>query len=316
MRKFLISFSFCFLFIIFLLQPETVVSGASEGLLLWFHTVLPTLFPFFVVTSLLTGTNAFSYISSAISPLFCRFFHISAPSVIAIIGGFFCGYPMGAKIVADLWKTNQISQAEGLYLLSFCNNASPMFIISFFITQQLKMPELAIPSIMIIFTSPILCSFIFRRYYFSQAINSMYSESLQRSPHSTFNFLELFDDAINAGMETILKIGGYIIFFSILISMLQQIPFKNPLVNFFLIPSLEITNSITLLANTSLNFWAKYVLMMSHISFGGLCAVFQTKCVLKKQEFPLGTYIIEKLVTAMATSLFSYIFLILSKFSF
>lgn len=317
MRRHVLPILCCFLFFLFLSNPSDVVAGASEGLLLWFHTVLPTLFPFFVIVSLLVSTGSFQLLSHVFAPAFCRFFHISAPSVIVILGGFLCGYPMGAKIVSDLYQRHQISAEEGKYLLSFCNNASPMFIISFLVTQKLKMPRLAIPSLFILFTAPILSSFLFRKCYFRKK----HTESLSFAPatnitHET-HFLEYFDLAIFNGMETILKIGGYIIFFSIIVALLKQLSFSNPLWNFFWIPALEITNGLSLLSEATLFFRQKYVLMMAHTSFGGFCAIFQTKCVLKDFDFPLGIYLLEKLVTATVTSLLTVLYLfILTKFSF
>lgn len=316
MRRHVLPILCCFLFFLFLSNPSDVVAGASEGLLLWFHTVLPTLFPFFVIVSLLVSTGSFQLLSNVFSPVFSRFFHISAPSVIVILGGFLCGYPMGGKIVSDLYQNHQISEEEGKYLLSFCNNASPMFIISFLVTQKLKMPRLILPSLFILFCSPILSSFLFRTCYFRKKHTESHAFVPAKKPVYG-NFLEYFDLAIFSGMETILKIGGYIIFFSIVMRLFRQLSISNNVWNFFWIPSLEITNGLSLLSEANLFFGQKYLLMMAHTSFGGFCAMFQTKCVLKDFEFPLGVYLLEKLVTATVTSLLTVLYLFFfTKFSF
>lgn len=66
---------------------------------------------------------------------------------------------MGAKISADLTHTKQISPQEGAYLLSFCNNTSPVFIFNFVVWKTLGKSELMIPSILILTAAPILVSF-------------------------------------------------------------------------------------------------------------------------------------------------------------
>lgn len=311
MRKNLLPILCCFVFVIFLLSPSLVISGASEGILLWFYTVLPNLFPFFVITNLLINTGAFQLLSRVFAPACRQLFQISDYGVLAILGGFLCGYPMGAKIVADLYQKSLITKEEGNYLLSFCNNASPMFIVGFFVTQKLRMPQLAIPSIIILFSAPLLCSYIFRRYYLNNHdVHSIWID-LKEQPITSTRFLEHFDSAIWNGMETILKIGGYIIFFSIIVQLAKSLTVSTNLWNYILIPSFEITNGLSLLETTDLLFPQKYILMMSQLSFGGFCAMFQTKCVLNEFDFSMGHYIIEKLVTAIVTSLLSLLYLII-----
>lgn len=304
------------IFFAFLLYPSLVISGASEGVLLWFYTVLPNLFPFFVITNLLISTGGFQVISHIFAPLCSKCFKVSADGVIVILGGFLCGYPMGAKMVADLFQRARISEQEGNYLLSFCNNASPMFIVGFFVTQKLKIPSLALPSLLILFLSPIFCSFVFRKHYIKgqQKMGRLRCE--KKVQLSSVGFWEYFDLAIWNGMETILKIGGYIIFFSILAKLCNHLPLSGNLWRHILVPSLEITNGLSLLEDADLLFEQKYILMMAQLSFGGFCAMFQTRCVLKEFDFSMCLYIIEKLVTATVTSLLSCLYLIIfTKFS-
>ena len=125
----------CFAFM--LLFPKDVFNGASKGLLLWFHTVFPTLFPFLIITNLLMSTNCIRLIARLFGPLLNKIFRVSPNGSFAIIAGFLCGYPMGAKISADLTHTKQISPQEGAYLLSFCNNTSPVFIFNFVVWKTL-----------------------------------------------------------------------------------------------------------------------------------------------------------------------------------
>lgn len=129
-----------FFFFLILLFPKTCVTGAGKGLVLWFHTVLPTLLPFLILTNLLLETGAIHLLSKLTKPLFCRLFHVSEYGSIVILSGFLCGYPLGSKFTADLLRRQKISYREASYLLSFCNNTSPMFIISFFIQQNLNTP--------------------------------------------------------------------------------------------------------------------------------------------------------------------------------
>ena len=159
MKQIAILSSLIFLFIIMLFFPKATLAGAADGLLLWFQMILPTLLPFMILSNLLLQTNAIYYISCALKPILQPLFQISTPSCYAVLVGFLCGYPMGAKIIADLTRSNRISKEEGQYLLSFCNNSSPMFILSYISLQILQAPSFSAITLLILFISPIFMFF-------------------------------------------------------------------------------------------------------------------------------------------------------------
>lgn len=98
------------LFVVMLVSPKAVFTGASEGLLLWFQIILPTLFPFLLITNLLLTTGNMYLISSAFGTILTRIFHVSSNGSFAVVTGFLCGYPMGAKTAADLTVSGYISK--------------------------------------------------------------------------------------------------------------------------------------------------------------------------------------------------------------
>ena len=70
-----------------------------------------------IITNLLMSTNCIRLIARLFGPLLNKIFRVSPNGSFAILAGFLCGYPMGAKISADLTHTKQISPQEGAYLL-------------------------------------------------------------------------------------------------------------------------------------------------------------------------------------------------------
>ena len=152
-------------FLLMLCCPKEVFNGASEGLLLWFQILFPTLFPFLLITDLLMATGGIRMISKVLSVPFGILFRVSGEGTFAVVAGFLCGYPMGAKITADLIRNQSISVEEGTYLLSFCNNTSPIFIINFLVWKTLEKKELLFPSLMILLGTPVVMSFLFRSIY-------------------------------------------------------------------------------------------------------------------------------------------------------
>lgn len=307
MKKNLFSILLTIFFFFMLFHPEETFHGASEGLLLWFQIILPTLFPFIIITNLLVATDTLYYISRLVSPVISPIFQTSPAGTFAVIAGFLCGYPMGAKVTGDLLRDRKITQHEAMYLLSFCNNTSPVFIMNYVVLKTLGKRELLLPSLGILFLAPILISFLFRRIYKIKAYKKQVSIP-NTVPHIRFHF-DLIDHTIINGFETITKVGGYIILFSVLIALLKEIPVISSLWNLLFLPSLEITNGIIMLASSKVAFPIMFPLMMALISFGGICSIAQTQCMIQGTGLPILPYIAEKLVTAIVTSLLATIYL-------
>ena len=80
-----------------LLFPKAVFNGASEGLLLWFQIIFPTLFPFLVVTSLLMSTGGLRFVAGLFGKPLRHLLRVSHPGAFAVLAGFLCGYPHGSK---------------------------------------------------------------------------------------------------------------------------------------------------------------------------------------------------------------------------
>ena len=294
---FLLMFGF---FVLMLLFPRETFAGATNGLLLWFQILLPTLLPFMIVSNLLISTNAVSYISRFLRPFIQKLFCVSENGCYAILVGFICGYPMGAKVIADLLRTGRISKKEGAYLLSFCNNTSLMFIVSFLVMQNFQDESLLFGTLGILLLSPILCSFLFRIYY--HVGKEKMPSSLGGGPQIHFHFAA-FDHSIMNGFETITKVGGYMILFSILFALGKNLPVR------WLLPTLEISNGIPWLINCGLPFHVVYPLVLGVTSFGGFCATAQTYSMTYQAGLPILPYIIQKLITAMVTSLLAILYL-------
>jgi len=309
MKKRLLTIVIILLFIIMLCLPKQVLNGATEGLLLWFQIVLPTLLPFMIITNLLISTNAVSYISRFLSPVLRPLFGISSAGCFPVLAGFLCGYPMGAKVTGDMVGTGQISNAEGKYLLSFCNNTSPMFVISYIIIQNLHSEFLAFPSLLILVVSAFLGSLIFRQMYRRQM---QQQAGAAYAPSSVGFHFRMLDTSIMNSFEAMVKVGGYIILFSILLELLQNLQIDSMIWNLGILPMIEITNGVPALCDTSVAFPIRYALTMFLAAFGGFCSIGQTQCMVQEADIPILPYIIEKLVIAGITSLIAYVYIIIT----
>ncbi len=310
MKPAVLKISLVLLFFCMLLRPETVFLGARSGLLLWFETVLPTLLPFILISNLLIHTNAFSYLTRLFGPIIRQLFGTSEEGSFAVLTGFLCGYPMGAKTTADLIRSGHITQAEGTYLLSFCNNTSIGFIMNYIFFNILQRKDLAVPGLFILLLSPVLASIFFRIFYYHKYhLRTFQSPKSQAgASHSCSIKFDLLDTCIMDSFETITNIGGYIIFFSILLALLQESSILPPCAKLFL-PALEMTNGILLLTKMFPSSDFLFPAVCALTSFGGICAAAQTNCMIRGSGLRIVPYLIEKLITALVTSLLCLLYL-------
>ncbi len=118
----------CALFVLVTASPA-VIRSASEGLRLCGELIVPSLFPFFVISLLLAKLGLPQLLGRRLSPLTRRFFGVSGPGATALFIGLAGGYPMGAAYLAELREQGRISSREAERLLGFCNNAGPSFLV-------------------------------------------------------------------------------------------------------------------------------------------------------------------------------------------
>ena len=289
------------LFFSMLSFPQTVFTGASYGLVLWFRHVLPTLLPYMILINVLICTPALHWICRITSTFLCPLLGTSYYGTFAVLTGFLCGYPMGAKTTSDLLNVNKISRSEASYLLSFCNNTSPAFILSYVVAQNMKERNLCIPFFLILTFTPLMLSFIFRLFYrlpesFPQVTPGSFSNPSESISDS------FLDRCILNAFESVTKVGGYMMMFSVLIQLLASV-LPNTIFSLLLYSSLEISTGIRLLFSSALYTTEKIILCAFLTSFGGWCCIAQTYSMISSSQLPILPYITAKLVTALVTSL-------------
>ena len=307
MKQLLSGLPVLVLFLAMLFSPKAVFEGAESGLLLWFQVVFPTLFPFMLVSGLMLSGGGLVVISRIFGRLFSTLFATSPNGSFAVIAGFLCGYPMGAKVSADLVRSGRISRDEGAYLLSFCNNTSPIFIMNFIVWKTFDREELMIPTLLIMIGVPAFLSLFFRRFYLKGRKKFSDLSDKKKNNVKLLNF-EMLDSCLADSFESIVKVGLYIIFFSILIALPGKLSAGHPLLAGIL-PALEMTNGILMIHKAAPDLTVSYPLILGLTSFGGFCSAAQTKCMLKAASLPILPYIIQKLTAAAAASLLGIVYM-------
>ena len=106
---------------------DAAVAACRTGLRLCVELILPSLFPFFVLSALLGKLGLPALLGRRLAPLGERLFHVSGEGMTALFMGLLGGYPLGAAYVAELAESGRVSDEEASRLLGFCNNSGPAF---------------------------------------------------------------------------------------------------------------------------------------------------------------------------------------------
>ena len=114
----------------FLADAAHCRAAVEEALSLCARSVIPSLFPFLVISSLLLAMGFGDLTASVLSGLMEPLFRIGGPGSAALVLGLLGGYPIGAKTAGELYQSHALSRQEAERLLTFCNNCSPVFLIS------------------------------------------------------------------------------------------------------------------------------------------------------------------------------------------
>ena len=329
MRFIVISIKKYFFTVLFLLFTLTLIlfsstnlSAAQNGLKLWANSVLPTLFPFFIATELLCRTNFVQILGKFLNKFMKPVFNVPGESAIAIIMGIISGYPVGAKVVCNLYDNKICSKSEAERLLAFTNNSGPIFILGSVGVSLLGNVQVGKILLISHILSSLIVGFIFRFWKRNQVdltFRNYKSESKELIRIS--NLGEILGDAIKKSISTILLIGGFVVLFSVIISILSSLGILTNLAYFlakFGIPYelslsiltgiIELTNGIQVASTTYLAFPLPCLLTCSFLlGFGGFSVLLQVFSIIAKSKLSIKSYFYGKTLQGILSVLLTLI---------
>ena len=326
-------FSLVFLAFTFglLIFSSTNLSAVKSGLSLWANSVIPSLFPFFVATELLMHTNIVNQLGFILNKFMKPLFNVCGEGSFAFIMGIISGYPVGAKIATNFRQNNICTKEECERLLSFTNNSGPLFVIGTVGILMFKSTTIGILLFITHFLSSISVGIIFRFWKINKKSNDYMKHSKINNDKyknvSIKNLGEVMAESITSAISTILLIGGFIVLFANVISILKSSGilnnialFINPvfkLINIntsFCVPLIsgfiEITNGIASISSIACKKLSINIILTSFLlGFGGISVLLQVLSITSKTDLSIKPYILGKLLHGILASFYTYIFI-------
>ncbi|MBQ4068127.1 MAG: hypothetical protein IJC76_02635 [Lachnospiraceae bacterium] len=303
MKKYLFFILITSLLALIFIFPSVTYDGALAGLNLWLFNILPTMLPCLIITDILKKINGIYLISKLPAKFFTPILGISKISSYAILGGMICGYPLGAKLICDLYSDKSISKNEAEYLLTFSNNPGPIFISTYIFNNLLNNQYKAL-GFAVIYTSIFITALIFNINYRNK---SHYAPTANHTSNKLLsNSITTIDNSIYNSFYIIIKIGGYIILFSLITSLINNFLAKKNIFSVVVIGMFEMTTGIYSASLLNCSTYSQMVIMCCLCILGGLCTTLQTYSIINNYNLSLKKYIISKFTTTfIALLLFS-----------
>lgn len=307
MKNYLIYSSAIILIALVFLFPEICSNGVALGINLIVNSLIPAILPFIIISNYLIKSGCSTGLGKIFYSLTRHIFPLSPNGTYAFIMGLLCGYPIGAKIVADLEKSNMISSEEARYLFKYTNHVSPAFVQGYLILFVLNSNCNKSLILLLIYAPEIILAILSKPSY-NFPIQSV-------SPAATKNTSSpdtLFDISFYNGVKAILKVSGYVIIFSVLICFINEIWFLPEIIKVITVSICEITSGLYCISNYNTSPFTKELLCIIFTIFGGISSFFQIKSVTKGTSFSTLSYFITKakamVIAVIILILFNYVY--------
>ncbi len=289
---------FCFMSVVVLaltfFQSETAISAMSTGLKLCVNTVIPSLFPFMVLSELFIFSGAAQLSGKLLGKPLSWLFGISTTGAIALLLGFICGFPIGTKCALLLYEQGNISKKELEHLTVFCNNPSSAFLISAVGVSLFGSREFGLVLYISHLLSATIVGIISGIYYRKHP-----KMQVKSTTSSKKGFVLSVVDAVTSSASSMLFICAFVVFFSVVSGYLQALCDRTSLPALFrviIIGFFEMTGGVSAASVLPASLAAPISALVC--GWSGLSVHFQFIGICRNHKLSLKPYFLGKLACA------------------
>ena len=315
--------------------PKESLQASVNGLNMWWKVVFPSLLPFFIVSELLIGFGVVKFIGVLLEPLMRPLFRVPGVGGFVWAMGLASGFPAGAKLTARLRQEKQLTLHEAQRLVCFTNASNPLFIFGAISVGFFHNATVGIILALSHYLGNICVGLMMRFYGPNERHDDSKKEvgivrSAFRSLHKTrLNekrpFGQLLGDAVNSSIQTLLMVGGFIIFFSVFNRLLSLINVSDALsyilsflLNMLSLPVelsaplmsgiFEITTGSQLTSQTEGTSLLHQLIITSFIlGFSGLSVQAQVASILAETDIRFKPFFFARIIQGCLAAVFTFL---------
>lgn len=290
-----------FSLLLILRNTSIAIEYMNRGLLLCAKTVIPSLFPFMVLSELIVSGGIGRTLLKRISKPFCKLFRISADGCCAVLLGMLCGFPIGARCATIAYTSGRITREEAERILCFSNNPSSAFLISAVGGSLWGNQKFGVALYVSVLSASILTGILM-----GMTAKKPLPETEQTQPTvPVLSSPTLFCNAVKSALMSMLLVCAYVVFFSALVGTFNFMPGMQKLPAFvqsFLFCLFELSSGMSQAASLASPFPAALLCAFA-AGWSGLSVHCQILSVCDQKGLSLRPYAFAKLFQAILTPL-------------
>lgn len=294
-------FVFCALILFLLFRySDQALENMKKGLSICAEVLIPTLFPYMVISELLVRSDLGTYAARILGKPMRKLFGVSGAGAAALLLGILCGFPVGAKTAAALYEKGDISKQDAESLMTFCNYPSAPFMIFAVGENMLGSRAVGIIIYLIVLISGLLYGVLKHTFTRKRKIEMPIEESTRISCKS-ISFIKIFTDSVTSAAGSVIAVCAYVAFFTCTVGSLAAMlgssdasPFKAILFSFF-----ELTTGAAACAALESPKLAA-ILCAAAAGWSGLSVFLQIYSLSRteREDISLAPYILSKTVSS------------------
>ena len=276
------------LFFAFFISPEATVH-AKKGLSISFEVVIPTLFPFFILSDLIVAYFKESPFDLGV---FQKVTNLPAAALPALLIGSVCGFPTGAATAHSLYKGDRLTKRECERVIAISNNPSPAYLIGGIGYSTYGNERFGLS----IYLSVLISSLLIDKLANFRHHNEILCDNNIKSDVNIRRF-SLSDSISNAGLSSI-RIASCITFFFIMSGVFSSF-FGRGIIQSTILGFLELTSASISTYALNLPILAALAITSLAAGFGGLSVFMQIKAIISGSDISLGGVLLKRFLVGI-----------------
>ena len=276
-----------FIYLGIFINPKLIIESGITSINIFKTRLFPSIFPFFVLASLLLNLGLADKISKKINFVIKRIFHIEGISSFIVVISIISGFPSGSKYISDCYKKGLISKKTANYLLTFTHFGNPLFILG---TCGIVLNNITIAyKILIInIVANIILGIILRP---KEVISSNYTLKNEK-----LSFMEALPNAINDAIKLLLFMLGSITFFMFFSKLITSTLHLNNFYSVITTGILDLTSGISMVNTLNISNYLQGLIVLSFITFGSLSVHLQVINNIKEQDLSYKYFFMGRII--------------------
>lgn len=289
--------------LLLLCYPEAATEGVRKGISVCTDTLIPTLFPFMLLSQFATEFKLLNIKNRFFARIFEKAFRLPLNALPIILFSFIGGFPLGALLIKSAYEKGELTLSQGQRMLLFCINPAPSFAISTIGYAMYGSDKNGV----IIYLSSVISSVIiaFLTRFLCDESDMMYE--VRPFDRNKLSFSSALSASVNTSVRGIVNICVWVVIFSCLGELISIFNLSQNMSDFLLMIS-EVTNGVY---SAALNYNLPTVCAV--IGFAGFCLHIQVLPAIMKLKLRYRYFLVARIISAAFSCIICYFFMDLFK---